>query len=128
MRPRFVLLGIGGALLVWAGAAAQQETRRTPGPGSGIMTVAGTVDIGNIPQVHVTNAPDVRIANTPTVVGAPPAFLKANGRYTIAWPTGESEQVTVVDPGQGGWAQVQNTSGARRRWVNLATARALEER
>ena len=127
MSPRLMLLATGGALLIWAGAAAQQETRPTPGPGSGIMNVAGTVSIGNEPRVQVSNTPDVRIANIPMVVGAPPPFLRINGRYTITWPDGASDDVTVTDAGQGGWAQVQS-AGARRKWVNLVTARAIEER
>lgn len=113
------LLAVGAALLVWIGVSAQQqEMLPRPGPGSGIIDVRGTVSIANVPDVTVTNIPSV------TVTG--PSFLEKGGRYTITWPSGESEVVTVTETGQGsGWVRVASTRGPR--WVNVDAALSLEQ-
>jgi hypothetical protein len=136
MRTRFMIAALAAALLVWAGVSAQQGTRPTPGPGTGIVTVTGSVDIGNTLDVRaaqrgdwrvaVANTPDVRVANTPSVVVAPPGFVK-KGLYEITWPSGDRETVTIVEVGPGGWVQVTKASrDGRRRWVNLSAARDVE--
>lgn len=110
---------------------AQQEVRSTPGPGSGRMTV----DVATIPVVQVApagewrmtvaNVPDVRVVNTPTVASAAPDFVRSGARYEITWSGGERETVTVSQAMPGGWIRVEG--GDRRRWLNVAAARSLEE-
>src|SRR5688572_16070079 len=123
-------------LLAWCAAAslsvrAQQDVRSTPGPGSGRMTV----DVATIPIVQVApagdwrmtvaNVPDVRVVNTPTVASAAPDFLRSGARYEITWSDGERETISVSEALPGGWLRVEG--GDRRRWLNVAAARSLEE-
>lgn len=125
----FVVVALAAVGLVWAGASAQQETRPAPGFGSGEMTVRGTVDVANVPDVNAAQRGEwhVEIGNTPTVVVAPPDFATKGSRYAITWPDGQQETVTIADSGRGEWVQVQGSGGGGRRWVNLAAARAVEE-
>ena len=120
------------AVLLCIGIAAQQ-TQPFPGPGTGVVPVTGTVNIANTPsvtasqagewKVAVSNAPDVRVVNP--VVVAPPDFLKKGARYGITWPTGNSETLVVAQVGPLGWIRAEETG--RVRWVNVATARSIEE-
>jgi hypothetical protein len=131
MRTTLIaILVIGGVALGWAAASAQQEVRPTPGPGSGMTTVRGVVDIGNVPNVMARQSGEwhVTVAN-PSPIPVPGAdFLTPRGRYTIAWPAGERETVTILDLGQAGWAQVEHAAGkGTRRWVNLGVALSIEE-
>lgn len=135
MRVEILMGTLAAAALLWAGVAAQQETRATPGFGSGIVKVAGSVEVANEPVVHaaqrgewrvaIANTPAVTVANRPTVVAANPDFVRRDARYVVTWPTGESESVTVTEVGSGGWVEV-GTPGTGRRRVNLAAARAIE--
>lgn len=116
MRPKvMVAVALAAAVLIWIGVSAQQqEMLPRPGPGSGILDVRGTVSIAGAPEVRVTNIPSV------TVTG--PTFLRTGTRYTITWPTGEPETVTVLETGPwGGWVRV-----AGARWINLDAALAVE--
>lgn len=125
-----VFLAAAGLALVWPAASAQQEVFRTPGPGTGMVTVQGSVDIGNVPDVNAAQRGEwqVAVSNVPTVVTAAPDFVARGGRFTVEWSGGERETVTIVAPGQAGWVQVEHPSGkGRRRWVNLAAALAVEE-
>ena len=125
-----------GAGFLWVSMAAQQETRPTPGFGSGIVKVVGTVDIGNVPEVvaaqrgewrvAVANTAAVRVANTPTVLVANPEFVKTGTQYLVVWVTGERDQVMVVQTGTGGWIEVDQP-GSLKRWINLSSARSVEE-
>jgi len=127
-----VLIAVAGLLCVRSSAGQVQPV---PGPGTGIVTVSGTVDVGNVPSVNagqrgdwkvaVSNAPDVRVVNTPTVAIAPVQFLKAGSRYEIVWSAGDREVIGVAQLGSEGWVRVNG--GGRRRWVNIAAARAVEE-
>lgn len=47
MRIQVLIGSLAGAGVLWAGVPVQQETRTTPGFGSGLTKVVGTVDIGN---------------------------------------------------------------------------------
>jgi hypothetical protein len=123
----FATIGLG---FVWAGASAQQEVRPTPGPGSGMMFVQGTVDITNVPTVMATQSGEWRVAlsSVPPAMMSGPDFLAPGGRYTIYWSAGESETVTIVAAGQGGWAQVEYAAGkGARRWVNFGAAISVHE-
>jgi len=130
MRTSLVVVALAAAGLFWASAAAQQETRPTPGPGSGTMNVRGTVDIGNVPSVAAAQQGNWRVAvsSAPPVAVAGPEFLKKGSRYVIAWPGADPRAVTVVLVGQNGWVQVEfPDGGGRQRWVNLATAQSVED-
>lgn len=125
----FVLLA--ACVLIGMTVGAQQEMRPTPGPGSGRMTV----DVATVPIVQVapagewrttvTNVPDVRVVNTPHVLTAAPEFLRSGRRYQIGWLSGERETITVAEVGRGEWIRVDEPD--RRRWVNVAAARWIEE-
>jgi hypothetical protein len=93
------------------------------------MTVRGTVDVGNVIDVAAAQRGEwrVAVASAPPVVVAGLDFVKKGGRYSITWSgDGPQEAVTIAGMGQGGWVQVESSSG-RQRWVNLAVARAVEE-
>ena len=106
-----------------------------PGPGSGIVNVQGEVDIRRLPpidavqrgdwKVSLVNVPDVRVVNTPAVTTAPPAFLKVGRRYLVTWPAGDTETVGIAELGSGGWSRA--AGDGRPRWLNLATAKAIQE-
>jgi len=127
------------AVSLMAVAVLAQQVQPVPGPGSGVVTVAGAVNVANTPSVNVANAPSVNaaqagawkvtLANTPAVVLTPPEFLRPHGRYDVVWASGQRESITVVQVGSGGWggwAKVQTTNG-RTRWINVAGAAAVEE-
>jgi len=117
-----------------------QVVQPVPGPGSGIVTVAGSVSVANTPSVHaaqagdwkvtLANTPAVTLANTPAVMLTPPEFLRQRGHYDVVWSNGQREMITVLQIGSGGWGgwvKVQ-TSDARVRWINIAAAVSVEER
>lgn len=128
---------IGGAALVLSVGAIvlAQDTQKIPGFGTGIVKVEGTVDIGNTPlvlahqagewKVVVTNPLDVQVSNAPTVWLASPGFLRKGGRYDIIWANGDRQQISVAETAPGGWIKVD--AGARQRWVNLSSARSIDE-
>ena len=114
------------AALFWA-RSTDGQVQSVPGPGSGIVTVQGEVDIRRLPPIDVSqrgdwkvslaNVPDVRVVNTPL------AFLKVGGLYVVTWPAGDRETVKIAEFGSGGW--IRAASG--RRWLNLTTAKTIEE-
>jgi hypothetical protein len=75
--------------------------------------------------VVVANAPDVRVASLPAVSVASPDFVLKGSRYEITWSTGERQQVSVVQTATGGWIRVE--AGSKQRWINLSSARAIDE-
>jgi hypothetical protein len=127
-----LVLLTGAAVAAWA-----QQGQPRPGPGSGVVTVDGTVTLANAPgttkegdwrvavantaSVNVANTPSVTVANTPSVSIAPPAFLTPGKRYQIIWPNGETEQITAAASGAGAWVRVAGPE----RWLNLAQARSV---
>jgi len=96
--------------------------------------VAGAVSIDNRPSVAamqegewkmtVANTPGVHVVSAPPVAIAPLDFIRVGARFVITWPAGDTETITVLQSGPGTWARVE---GERRRWVNLAAARAIQE-
>jgi hypothetical protein len=130
-------MAVGAALLTAGvgGFVFAQETQRLPGFGSGILKVEGTVDVGNTPLVlaHqsgewkmvVANQPDVRVVNVAAVSIAPPDFVRKGGRYEVTWATGDRQLIQVVQMAPGGWVRVE--AGPRLRWLNLSSARAVDE-
>jgi hypothetical protein len=120
-----------GALVLTQSTAGQVQPR--PGPGSGVVTVTGVVDVGKMPLLDVGQrgewkvalaSPDVRIVNSPSVTLAAPAFVRVGGRYQVMWPAGEREAI-VIQALAGSW--VRTASEPRQRWLNLAAALAIEE-
>ncbi len=114
-----------------AAFTAGQQIKERPGFGSGIVQVEGSVDVAAIKTpVHVhgtvsaaqAGSWSVAVSNVPTVVVAAPAFLKAGGRYSVIWSTGDSETVTIASVGNGGWVRL---SGSGERWINLTSARSV---
>jgi len=135
MRTK-VVIGVlmAVAALYWA-RSTDGQAQSVPSLGSGIVTVQGKVDIGTLPPIDVSqrgdwkvslaNVPGVRVVNTPTVAVAPLAFLEVGGRYNVIWPAGDRETVEIAQLGSGGW--VRAAGEGRRRWLNLAAAKAIEE-
>ena len=131
-RRAMIAVSVAAAVLVWMGVSAQQqEMLPRPGPGSGIIDVRGTVSIANVPEVRgtvsIAGVPEVHVTRIPSVTVSGPTFIRKGGQYTVTWPSGENEAVSVVEPGQGGgWVRVATTSGSR--WINLDAALAIETR
>ena len=125
---------IAVAAFSWVRSTSGQ-VQSVPGPGSGIVTVQGEVDVRRLPpidagqrgdwKVSLANVAEVRVVNTPAVTVAPPAFLKVGRRYLVTWPAGDTESVVITELGSSGWSRA--AGGARPRWLNLATAKAIEE-
>jgi hypothetical protein len=136
MKTQTFTAGLVGAALMWAGVSAQQDARSTPGLGTGIVTVTGAVEVANTPTVEamqggvwtvaLAQPADVRLSGTARVAGILPAFLQERHRYTITWPGGEREMVSVEALGAEGW--FRTTVDGRVRWINVAMARSIEER
>lgn len=128
MRALIASVAVAGAALLGVVAAGQQ-TQPLPGPGTGIVpvTVKGSVDIGTVPVVPVSQQGDwnVRVANTPTVIAATPEFVRTGLSYAITWANGDQERIAVVGVGTAGWIRADRDG--RSRWINLASARAVEE-
>ena len=133
MRKAFVTaVGIAVVGLAW-GLPARGQVQPVPGPGSGVVTVVGRVEVvdGVIEarqsgdwKVAVANAPDVRVVNTPTVAPAPLPFLKVGARLEVVWPDNTTATIRVVQLGGGGWCL---TEGQRPQWINLSLARSVSE-
>lgn len=135
MRIRAAIIPAALVLVALGAALYAQETKPVPGFGTGIVKVEGTVDIGNTPLVLAHQAgewkvvlaapPDVRVVNMPNVSIPAPEFLKKGARYEITWSTGESQVIRVLEVAHGGWLRAE--AGNRQRWLNLASARSVEE-
>ena len=128
-----VVLLTGAAVAAWA-----QQGQPRPGPGSGVVSVNGTVTLANAPgttkegdwRVAVANTPSVNVANTPYVSFAPLAFVTPGKRYQITWPSGETEQITAAATGRrrlgtGRWPGTvgQPRAGTERRAGAIEHAR-----
>ena len=122
-----VVAGVVIALL-GIGLAAQQDVRPVPGPGTGIVKVTGTVDVGALPPVEALQRGDWKVAvtNTAHVHVMPAEFLKVGAVYAITWSDGVKEGLTVEQILPGGWVRTAVADG-RRRWVNLTSARSVQE-
>jgi hypothetical protein len=132
-----VILGAAAAAVFMAGVSAQ-DVRSTPGFGTGIVNVRGTVEVANTVEtrasqagpwrVAVDNVADVRVTSTPIIDFAGTGFVARGKRYDVTWTAGEREIVTIEEVGQSGWVRV--TGGGRegrRRWINLTNARSVDE-
>jgi hypothetical protein len=123
-RLQFVVIGVIAGTVLWTGLAAQQEVQPRPGPGSGVTNVS----VVNRPAVLADQLGDwqVAISRMPTVGVRVPPFAFKGTRYLVTWPNGDIDKIAIVDTSEDGWVQVENTGG-RMRWLNLSTARSLEE-
>lgn len=128
MSRRVVFAVVVGVAGVCVALSARQATQQVPGPGTGIVAVRGVVEIANVPSVNAVQQGDWRvissIATMPPVTVAAAEFLRRGGRYTIVWTAGERETVTIEQIAAGGWVRV---ASGRARWINLASARTVEE-
>ena len=132
LRPLSIVVVVVVAL---GAALVAQQTQPRPGPTSGIVEVAGRVEVANTPtvlsqqagqwKVAVANVPDIRVANVPTVSVATPDFLTKGSRWEIAWAGGASEIVEIAQTAAGGWVRIAGSD--RQRWINLAEVRAMQE-
>ena len=126
MRTRLAvgtLIAVGA--LLWVRSSSGQ-VQSAPGFGPGVVTVTGTVDIGNVPAVNAVQRGDwkVAVSELPEVTMAPLPFLRVGRAYKITWPVGEIQTITVHATGPGGWVA---TDANRRLWLNLAGARSVED-
>jgi len=71
--------------------------------GSGALTVDGTVNVGNTPNVHVTNVPTIAIQQ-PTLLFATGTVSSSGNNSLITAPVGGVQQIKIVA------LQIQNES------------------
>jgi hypothetical protein len=112
----------------WVVTSSGQAVRPVPGPGSGVVTVEGTVNVGNTPTVIVGNTPTVNATQNGnwrvTLANTTPEFVQSKRSYSVEWPDRRVETIEVAEIGSNGWVRVD---APRRRWVNLSQALAVEE-
>jgi hypothetical protein len=135
MRTQIVGFGLLGVALFWAVPSAQQDVRSTPGLGTGIVRVAGAVEVANTPSVEALQAgawtvslaqpAEVRLSGTTRVAFSLPGFIQTDRRYTVTWPSGQRETVSIDRLGAEGW--LRTTVDGRQRWINVAMAQSIEE-
>jgi|SRR6516164_305365 hypothetical protein len=86
---------LAGFVLIALPAVGQKDVLVTNTPAQPVPTapqgttnVAGTVNVGNTPNVNVTNTPNVNVANTPSVsiAGTPTVNLAAGGSVSVTNP------------------------------------------
>ena len=123
MRVKVILGVLAVAVLLWSRASGQVQP--SPGPGTGIVTVRGSVAIDNVPAVEaVQRGPwTVSVNSVPPVPPLP--FLKLNVRYQVEWGQSEREVIRVLELGPRGWVRVEDRT--RPRWVNLDAAQSVYE-
>ena len=119
------------ALTVWVMNSTAQGVRPVPGPGTGMIMIEGTVNVGNTPSVNVANMPPVNavqsgdwrisVVSVPAINVAAPEFLQARRSYTITWPDKSTATILVDQVGPNGWVR------AGRKWFNLAQASSIED-
>ena len=126
MRKYLVLAAVLAipALLI-ARLAAQVQPM--PGPGTGVVTVTGKVDVGQAPPLRAIQEGEWRMAVTsaPPLVQAPLGIVRPRARYLVTWTTAETEVIAVEELGPGGW--VRGSVGDQDVWMNLAAARSVRE-
>jgi hypothetical protein len=120
---------LGAMLVLWGVHSSGQGVKPVPGPGTGIVTVEGTVNVANTPTVLVANTPTVNAVQNGDwrvrVVNTGPEFLQVNRSYTVTWPDRGTETIVIAEMAPNGWVRVQ--SQQRRRWVNIGSLLAIEE-
>lgn len=134
-RGAVIVAMLAVAMMAWVVNSSGQAVKPVPGPGTGIVTVEGTVNVGNTPTVTVGNTPTVHaaqsgnwkvmLANAPSVTVTNPDFLRVKRVYLVTWPDRATESIEVAELGVNGWVRVERQG--RRRWVNLGQALFLED-
>jgi hypothetical protein len=133
MRNAVVTFMTVAGLAIALGLTARGQVQTVPGPGSGVVTVTGRVEVvdGMVRssqngdwRVTLANVPDVRVVNTSSVMLAPLPFLKQGTRLKVTWPDGTIDTIRVGQLGSGGW--VFDDGAGRSMWVNLGLARSVE--
>jgi hypothetical protein len=123
-----------GVAAIALGIVVRAQVQPMPGPGSGVVMVTGRVEVADGMvrasqngewKVLIANAPDVRVVNTPAVAHAPLPFLRVGARIAITWQDGTREPAQISQLGGGGWILADGTS--RPRWLNLSSARSVED-
>ena len=121
MRTIIAIVAGGLAGVVWTGVQGDHVTQ--PSPGSGIVTIAGTVHVANTPSVKSEQLGEWKVA--PAVSLVPPDFLRVRGIYDVIWSDGSREVLIVEEVRRGGWVRV---TADRDRWVNVTAARSVQLR
>ena len=75
-------------------------------------------------KVSLATVADTRVVNIPTVAIALPPLVTEGGRYVVTWANGEREGI-IVRQVAGAW--VRAAVDGPPRWVNLSSARAIEQ-
>ena len=136
MRRYFALAAVVAIpILLIARTATPGQVQARPGAGTGVVTVTGTVDLGNAPPLRTLQSGDWRVAQqgdwkvavttAPPAVRAPLGFVRPGSRYEVWWTSSERDVIRVEEVGPGGW--VRGTVGERNVWLNLDGARSLSE-
>jgi hypothetical protein len=129
VKGTLVTAMLAAIFVAWGVNSSGQGVKTLPGPGTGIVTVEGTVNVANTPTVLVADTPTVNAVQNGewrvTVANTSPDFLQTNRSYTLTWPDRGTETVVVAEIGSNGWVRVQTQQ--RRRWVNTGTMLAIEE-
>ena len=98
MRNVLVFGSLALVAMVWTGAAAQQEMRPRPGPGSGVTPISGSVGVTSLPPVDAKQSGEwrVEITDLPEVRVAGPSFVGKGRRYKITWTNGDGVPHTAT--------------------------------
>jgi hypothetical protein len=126
MRKHLVLAAVLAIpVLLIARLAAQVQPM--PGPGTGVVTVTGKVDVGQAPPLRAMQEGEWRMAVTsaPPLVQAPLGIVRPRASYLVTWTTSESDLIAVEEIGPGAW--VRGNVGNQAVWLNLAAARSVRE-
>ena len=126
MRKYLVLAAVL-AIPVLLIARLTAQVQPMPGPGTGVVTVTGKVDVGQAPPLRAMQEGEWRMAVTsaPPLVQAPLGIVRPRARYLVTWTTAETEMIAVEEVGPGGW--VRGIVGDQAVWMNLAAARSVRE-
>ncbi len=129
MRRYFALAAVVAiAIMLWARPATPAgQVQSRPGAGTGVVTVTGTVDLGEVPPLRTMQSGDWKVAvtNAPPAVRAPLGIVRVGARYEVWWTTSDRDVIQIDEIGPGGW--VRGTVGERNVWLNLDAARAVGE-
>ena len=129
MRRYFALAAVVAIpMLVMARPATPAgQVQPRPGAGTGVVTVTGTVDLGEVPPLLTMQSGDWKVAVTNAPAGRPRAARNRSrgGPYEVSWTTSERDLIRIEEIGPGGW--VRGTVAQRSVWLNLDAARSVTE-
>ena len=103
MRTKVLAIVATSAVALYWAQTTHGQVQSVPGPGTGIVTVQGVVDIRKMPMLDVgqrgdwrvtlASVADTRVLNMPPVMLSRPSFVRGGARYAITWPSGEQETI-----------------------------------